>query len=260
LRSPAISQSLAVTLVAPDVHRLADSLVNIYVVEEAGQLTVVDAGMPALYRPFAAALATINRSISDVRAVLITHGHPDHIGLAERLRTEAGATIWVHNADALLLRDPRHIMANSKNERSVFPYLLKRPAAFRIPIHLARTGGFTARPILSVSIFQGGETLDVPGEPRVIATPGHTRGSSSFVFGARRVLFTGDALVTADGMTGRIGPTIVSRAFTNDSQQAITSLDALADLDIDVMLPGHGEPITSAFDAALDQARTAETS
>jgi glyoxylase-like metal-dependent hydrolase (beta-lactamase superfamily II) len=254
-----MSQSLASTLVAPGVHRLADSLVNIYVVEDAGQLTVIDAGMPGLYQGFADALATISRSVADIRAVLITHGHPDHIGLAERLRTEAGASIWVHEADAVLVRDPRHIMANSKNERSLLPYLLKRPAALRIPIHLARTGGFTARPVLSTSTFHGGETLDIPGEPTVIATPGHTRGSSSFLFAARRVLFTGDALVTADGMTGRIGPTIVSRAFTNNSQLAIKSLDALANLDIDIALPGHGEPIASAFDAALNQARSAET-
>jgi glyoxylase-like metal-dependent hydrolase (beta-lactamase superfamily II) len=253
-----MSQSPALSPVAPGVYRFADSLVNIYIVDDAGQLTVIDAGMPALYKPFAAALATIDRSISDIRAVLITHGHPDHIGLAERLRAEAGATIWVHEADAPLLRDPRHIMANSKNERSLLPYLLKRPAAFGIPIHLAFTGGFTARPVTSMSIFQGNEILDVPGAPTVIATPGHTRGSSSFLLTAPRILFTGDALVTSDGMTGRIGPTIVSRAFTNNTQQAISSLDVLANLDIDVVLPGHGEPISSAIMDALDHARTAE--
>ena len=75
------------------MYRFAVSVVNVSVVEEGGALTVIDAAMPRLYEAFVSALAGIDRSVADIAAVLITHGHPDHIGMAERLRVESGDTV-----------------------------------------------------------------------------------------------------------------------------------------------------------------------
>ena len=68
---------------------------------------------------------------------------------------------------------------------------------------------------------------DVPGHPRVVPLPGHTPGSVGYLFADRGLLFTGDALVTYDGITGYRGPAVSSRAFTHDSRAALASLTAL---------------------------------
>ncbi len=70
----------------------------------------------------------------------------------------------------------------------------------------------------------------------------HTPGSVAYLFADRGLLFTGDALVTYDGITGYRGPGVVSRAFTHDSRAALASLTALDAIDAGLLLPGHGEP------------------
>ncbi len=253
------------TEVAPGAHRLGDAVVNFYLLEVdrdhdgTGGLVLVDAGLPGHYAQLTAAVAGLGRALSDIRAVLITHGHPDHTGLAERLRRETGAQVWVAGADApILAAGPRRALRLAKPERSMLGYLLRRPASIGTPVHMARLGGFTAKPVSSTRAFTPGQTLtEVAGAPTAVAVPGHTAGSVAFHFAQRRLLFTGDALVTHDPMTGVTGPTTVCRAFTCDGAQALASLKNLTGLAVDVVLPGHGDPIVGGLPRALDQARAA---
>jgi glyoxylase-like metal-dependent hydrolase (beta-lactamase superfamily II) len=239
------------------VHRLGDWMVNFYLVQDDTGITVVDAGLPGHYSQFTAALAQLGGTAADVRAVLITHAHPDHTGLAERIRAESGATVWVHPADAPILADPRHIGRHWKAERSLLPYLIHRPATLAVPLHLARCGGFRPRPVAEFSTFDPGQILDVPGQPLAIAVPGHTTGSTAFAFPGHGVICTGDALVTADGITGRTGPRLVARAFTQDSRAAIASLATLAQHDAPIVLPGHGQPWSHGLSDAAARAQEA---
>jgi glyoxylase-like metal-dependent hydrolase (beta-lactamase superfamily II) len=247
----------------PGVHRLGDGSVNFYLVEADEGITLVDAGLPAHFDLLRACLARIGRDLTDVRAVLITHGHPDHTGLAERLRAEAGAEVWVSRLDAPILADgPRSAMRHAKPERSALPYLLRRPAAIATPLHFARQGAFTAPAVREVTTFGDdpqGSQLDatVPGRPQVVPLPGHTPGSVGYLFADRGVVFTGDALVTEDGLTGRTGPSLVARAFTSDSTAALASLDRLATLPATLVLPGHGLPFPGAPAQAATLARQA---
>ena len=83
--------------IAPSIHRIGgNSIINAYMVEEAGAVTIIDAGVPGYYDDIPRELAAMGRSIADVRALVLTHGHSDHIGFAERLRRERNVPVSVH--------------------------------------------------------------------------------------------------------------------------------------------------------------------
>jgi glyoxylase-like metal-dependent hydrolase (beta-lactamase superfamily II) len=244
--------------VASGVHRLGDEFVNFYLIEHEDGLILVDAGLRGHFSLLQEGLARLGYALTDIRAVLLTHGHPDHTGLAERLRAQAGAEIWIDRQDAPILVEGLRGLRHAKPERSVLPYLLRRPAAIRTPLHLARKGAFTAPKVQKVSVLPDEQPLEtVPGSPRPILVPGHTSGSVAYLFADRGLLFTGDALVTYDGLTGHTGPCLVCRGFTHDSAAALASLDRIAALPQSLILPGHGRPFTDGPRAAADQARQA---
>ncbi|MET7567539.1 MBL fold metallo-hydrolase [Streptomyces sp. NPDC005492] len=247
----------ATVQVAPGVHRLGDHGVNFYLIEDPDGLVLVDAGLPAHREQLDALLDDLGRPPADIRAVLLTHGHLDHTGLAHTLQ-QAGADIWIHERDAGILRDgPRSANRHAKPERSMLPYLLRRPSALALPLRLARSGAFTAPAVRDARVFDTDRVLkDLPGAPQAVVMAGHTPGSTAYLFADRGLLFTGDALVTADAFSGRTGPTLVCRCFTHDSRAALAALDRLDELPaVGMLLPGHGEPFTGGIGAASRLAR-----
>lgn len=245
--------------IAPGLDRLGDDVVNFYLLHHADGLVLIDAGLPGHRSQLRDHLARSGHTARDVRAVLLTHAHPDHTGLAGFL-AQAGAVIWVHEHDAPILADgPLSAMRHAKPERSMPGYLLRRPTVIATPLHLARMGAFTARALPDlhgVRTFEADRRLEsVPGRPQAVVLPGHTSGSTAYLFADLGLLFTGDALVTYDGLTGHTGPTLVCRGFTHDSAAALRALDRLAELTATVLLPGHGHPFTGTPHAAADQAR-----
>src|SRR5215472_7551149 len=91
--------------IVPGIHRIGDnSMINAYLVEQDGEVTIVDAGVPGYYKDIDRELATMGRTPADVRALVLTHGHSDHIGYAERLRRERRVPVLVEDADAALAR------------------------------------------------------------------------------------------------------------------------------------------------------------
>jgi glyoxylase-like metal-dependent hydrolase (beta-lactamase superfamily II) len=217
------------------LHLLTRGVVNFYLLEAGGRLTLIDAGAGGDWDVFTAGLDGIGRRVDDLEAVLVTHAHSDHTGFAEQARG-AGARVWIHEADA----DVAGGAKPPKNEPGLGKYLLK-PEAYRTTVHLLRHRGGRIIPILELSTFADGETLDVPGRPRVVHVPGHTPGMSAVYAEDRRALMTGDALVTRNPLTGRRGPQIMPSGLNRDSQQALRSLDVIAAIPAEVVLPGHGE-------------------
>jgi glyoxylase-like metal-dependent hydrolase (beta-lactamase superfamily II) len=70
--------------IAEGLHRLGSDLINFYLVEDATGLTVVDAGVPAFYDKLEACLGEFGRRWEEIRALVLTHAHFDHVGFAER--------------------------------------------------------------------------------------------------------------------------------------------------------------------------------
>ncbi len=237
--------------VAAGVHRLEDVYTNWYLLEDGGKLTLVDAGLPGDWASFTSALGQVGRSLSDVDAVLVTHHHMDHVGNAERLRS-SGARVLAHPADAPYLRGEK-----DRSNRRMVRYLW-RPWYARYMLRYVAKGITRTPAIAAIEDLAHGERLDVPGAPRVIHCPGHTAGSCALLLEDRGVLFSGDALVTLDvakGPRGRRGPQVVRGPHSEDIQEAISSLDALAATNAGIVLPGHGEPWTQGVKSAVDLAR-----
>src|SRR5262245_14018636 len=158
--------------VAPRIHRIGTSdLVNAYLVEEAGEVTLVDAGAPTMWRDLPAELAAMGRSLDDVRAILLTHGHIDHVGFAEEARRARGWPVWISEADAALARGE---VSNPARVAGPFrPWPVVSFFAYAV-----RNGLLRQPKVAVVSTFGDGATLDVPGAPRVTFVPGHTPGSA----------------------------------------------------------------------------------
>jgi glyoxylase-like metal-dependent hydrolase (beta-lactamase superfamily II) len=116
-------------------------------------------------------------------------------------------------------------------------------------------GGLRTRHLGEVSTFGDGSTLDVPGSPRVILTPGHTPGSAALHLASRNVLLIGDAFATYGVTTGARGPQIAP--FTADAVQALESLSRIEDVPADLVLPGHGEAWTGGVREAVRLVRQA---
>jgi glyoxylase-like metal-dependent hydrolase (beta-lactamase superfamily II) len=238
--------------VADGIHLLTQGVVNFYLVSDGGKLTLIDAGAPGDWDVFARAVASLGRTLEDLDTVLLTHAHSDHTGFAERARTEAHAAVRIHRDDEALARGGEA----PKNQAGTTKYLL-RPEAYRTLFGLMRRKGLKVVPIHEVSTFVDGETLDVPGRPRVVHAPGHTDGSCAILLGGRRALVTGDVLATRNPLTGRTGPQIAPDGLNRDSDLALRSLDALASLPADLVLPGHGEPWTDGIAEAVRLAKLA---
>jgi glyoxylase-like metal-dependent hydrolase (beta-lactamase superfamily II) len=235
--------------IAPGIHRIGDnSMINSYLVEEAGQVTIIDAGISGLYRDLPRELAAMGRSISDVRALVLTHGHSDHIGFAERLRTDRRVPVSVHEADAAMARGEVPNPAKGYGSTKLGP--LARFMWFSL-LH----GGLRTRHLHEVSTFGDGATLDVPGSPRVILTPGHTPGSAVLHLASRNTLIVGDAFATYAVTTGARGPGIAP--FTADKAQALESLARIEDVSAELALPGHGDPWTGGVAEAVRLVREA---
>jgi glyoxylase-like metal-dependent hydrolase (beta-lactamase superfamily II) len=236
--------------VAPGVHRLGNEIVNYYLIEADGGLTLVDAGLPHFLSQLEEFLRERGKTVSDIDALLLTHAHGDHVGIAEDVR-KAGVPVRIHEGDAEQARTGK----SHPREGSMLPYLRHR-ATWRLIAMAARTGGLKTVKIAEVSPFGEGE-LDVPGRPRAIHTPGHSPGHTVFHFAEQGALIAGDALCTWNPLTGRPGPQIMPGAFAFSNAQAMSSLDLLEPIDAGALLVGHGDPWTAGVDAAVARAREA---
>jgi glyoxylase-like metal-dependent hydrolase (beta-lactamase superfamily II) len=236
--------------VAPRINRIgSNSMINAYLVEEGGSVTLVDAGIAGLYGELAGELASMGRTLDDVRALILTHGHGDHLGFAERIRRDRQTRLWVHEADVALAR------GEVPNPSKGFGPVKVRPLLAFLWFTITH-GGLRTKHVAEASVFADGAMLDVPGSPRIIHTPGHTPGSAVLEFASHRALLVGDAFATYAVTTGRSGPQIAP--FTADRNRALESLARIQDTPADVLLPGHGEPWSSGTKEAIGRIRDAE--
>ena len=152
---------------AQSLHRIGNDIVAAYLVETAEGVTVIDAGLPGHWKELLAELDGMGRTLADVKGLILTHGDSDHVGFAERLRRE-GVPVYVHAADA----DRARGGSKPENPRPAMGW-----AALGFMAYALRKGGAKTTWLSEVIPVVDGQTLDLPGAPRIIGLPGHSAGS-----------------------------------------------------------------------------------
>jgi glyoxylase-like metal-dependent hydrolase (beta-lactamase superfamily II) len=235
--------------VGTGVRRFGSPLINGYLIEEGGRLTLLDAGLPGYWRSLLRELDAMGRRVSDIDAVLLTHSHPDHVGLAERVRSDSGAKVYAHPLEIPQLTGKVSGKPPAFFSQGFSPFL------YRYVFHAMRNGVTKRVPIAAVNEFADGEIVQVPGSPQVVHAPGHTAGHCALHLKDRDILFSGDALCTFEIVTGQPRPCIPADFVNQDSAVAFESLARLEKVEAATMLPGHGEPWKEGVKNAVALAR-----
>jgi glyoxylase-like metal-dependent hydrolase (beta-lactamase superfamily II) len=237
------------------IHRAGTEIVNWYLLEEGGRVTIVDCGCPAYRRQLEGALREIGRTIEDVEAIVLTHAHIDHVGFSQVLQDERATPVYAHQQElpqATTGKPP-------KTEGSFITAMLRHRTARRVIAHIVRNGGARPPKVARVTTFADGDSLDVPGHPSAIHTPGHSPGHCVLHVPGEGAVFMGDALCGWNTVTGEPGPILPPREFSNSMAQARDSLERIATLDAQTLFFGHGDPWTGGAAAAVAEARARDT-
>ncbi|MEU4144143.1 MBL fold metallo-hydrolase [Streptomyces parvulus] len=244
-----------------DVRQVADgtylvhgSHTNWVILTEGDAATLVDTGYPGDRRQLLDSLAAVGSSPEAVEAVLITHAHNDHLGSAEYLRAAHGTPVLLHEAEV------PHARRDFLQQVSVGTILRNawRPGVLPWTVHVLRSGGTERHPVAAPAPFPAPGALDLPGRPVPVHTPGHTDGHCVFHLPAAGVVISGDALVSGHAISRIEGPQLLPGLFHHDRARAAGSLDVIAGLDGDLLLPGHGPlhrgPVKGAAARARERA------
>ena len=206
------------------VYRIAMGFVNAFLIKADEGLVLVDSGLPKRKDTILKAVAGVAGQPADLRHILVTHHHVDHIGSLADLKEASDAKSYVHPADTPIVRgDQPQPGANPSS-------LLGKLAG---PL-LERLSPAAVAAAVDVEV-EDGQELPIGGGVKVVHTPGHTPGHVSYLLPGRGgVLFVGDAAANILRLGMPMG------VFTADREQAKESIRKLAGLEFDIACFGHG--------------------
>lgn len=178
-------------------------------------------------------LAERGLGLAAIRTLLVTHGHPDHLGAAELLRERTGARILLSGPEAAV------VAAGARQTPGDAVARLERwgvPASARGELLDLREEERPAPAVAPDGLIEAGEVLDLGGRRvRVHATPGHTAGHLCFVLDGAGAIMTGDHVLP--GIQPGLG--LGTLPGSSPLIDYLGSLRAMAVFDGFEALPGH---------------------
>jgi glyoxylase-like metal-dependent hydrolase (beta-lactamase superfamily II) len=216
--------------IIPNVHLVSGVKgVNVYLLL-GNTLTLVDSGMPGNSDAILSYLGSLGLAAASLARTIITHHHLDHVGSLAAIKQRTSCLVLAHPGDVPFISGEQ-------------PPPPARSAILRVLFRLAAPVLPRAEPAAVDVTIQGGDRLDLLGGATVVHVPGHTPGAIALHLPSERLLICGDAI---SHRGNRLGPP--PKPFTVDMEQAIASLRRLAELEFDVLCPGHGAPIVGGAD------------
>jgi glyoxylase-like metal-dependent hydrolase (beta-lactamase superfamily II) len=188
--------------------------------------SLVDTGMPGSEAAIENALKEVGLGWQDVKKLLVTHHDIDHVGSLKAVQALTQAPVYAHEIEIPYIQGERPFAKAPTPEQAIEnPERAKLLASYQqCKVDHALTAG---------------DHLDIAGGVRLIATPGHTPGHSSYYLERTQTLIAGDALTAADGKLNGPNP-----GATPDMDLAMQSLEKLLDIDIQTIVCYHGGLVT----------------
>lgn len=214
--------------ITADVSTFTGLLVGrVYALKDSDGITLVDASISNAGPKILAQLAQAGHKPSDVKRILITHAHPDHVGALPYLHKETNAEVWCHALEKPVVQGEEAIARP--------PSGLRPPVTKVAPTPVHRT-------------LADGEMLPILGGLQVVHTPGHAPGHLSFFHPERRLLIVGDAIFRL--FFNRL--TLPLAMLTVDMEEDKRSIRKLMALKPEIVMFGHGDPIVENATAQLE--------
>lgn len=243
---------MTVEQVADGVFHVRGTEVNWYLLKDGTDLTLIDAGYPGDVDRLLASIEEVGCRPQDVAAVLLTHAHVDHMGAVNHLHDAHGTPVWMDPVEVPHARRERLEQAGPVDVVKQ----LWRPGVLPWSLRISRAGGAREVRLAHAEPFPHDGELDLPGRPVPVATHGHTSGHSAYLMPGVGAVATGDGLITGHGVSRVSGPQLIPGWFDHAPTDPYDGLVPLEQLDADLLLPGHGEPMQIPLRDAVSEART----
>jgi glyoxylase-like metal-dependent hydrolase (beta-lactamase superfamily II) len=194
--------------------------------EASDELVVIDTLFHEDARLLLEQIEALGRPVSDVKHILLTHGHRSHLGGLAKLAELSGAPVYAHECEA-------DIIAGQRAAQSVswLPHAPLRSYPYQVGNNL---NILKHKPWAPDQYIHEGDQI---GPLRVVHTPGHSPGHLAFWWAEKKALFVGDAIVTWPRFE------LGWRGFLLNPTLHRQSVRRLAEFDAEVMCTGHGDPI-----------------
>jgi len=235
--------------VVPGIHQLQLPLpvsgleyVNIYLVQGNNGYLLIDTGWNTeeSFNSLKGQLAEIGIGFEDVSQILVTHIHPDHYGLSGKLKQLSQAKIGLHYLEKDSI-DSRYINIDQLLQQvAQWLYINGAPT---IELHELQTASVGMMKFVTTTfpdvVLRGGETISTGTfSLQVLWTPGHSAGHISLYEPSQKILITGDHILPT--ITPHIG--LRPQSSINPLGDYLKSLNALKQLEVNLILPGHEHP------------------
>lgn len=194
---------------------------NTYLIIDGG-VTLIDVGMRNNVSKIKAELESLGLSMKDIRTVVITHAHIDHMQCLAEIVAASSAKVMVGEGDADVITGAK------PSPRPQGPLGL----VFRLLGPMMRF-----KPVEVDVRLKEGDTVDVLGGLKVVSLKGHTPGNIGLVHPSSRIMFSSD---TVGNRKDSLQPPM---GYKYNRKECDSAIERLSDLNIDIMLPGHGPPI-----------------
>jgi len=212
---------------------------NVYLLDVEDGYYLVDSGLFGYAEAVREELEREGYPLSKIKGILLTHGHGDHIGNAPALAKRSGAPVMGHTADQPFFQKSPDIPAKTSFQRAL--------------LRLADRFLFRQPPLMVDNFLAGGQEIPFSGGWEALHTPGHTPGSISFYQPEQGVLLCGDALFNQHPATRVRGLRLPLPLISVDSRTARASVQKLTQLDLKIICPGHGFPLTENLSQKLQR-------